>query len=139
MTKRAEELCDGICANCDEEIAACKCEACQRCRNAAELRRVGWSKSESHDLVARFGAPSLPTCASCAPAKIAHDANNAARGGDRTYPRLTAASSADDIATWIQTCDPNGCHTADLATAEGFVPYTTEGAWLELAAMLAND
>ncbi len=58
------------------------------------------------------------------------------RGG---APAITADSSAEDIAEWLQWCDPGGCHTAELGAAERLDPYTLEAAWDALALMLADD
>lgn len=51
-------------------------------------------------------------------------------------PRLTPNSGPEVIASWLQWCDPNGCHTAALATLEDCEPYDTAGAWSALGAML---
>ncbi len=53
-------------------------------------------------------------------------------------PLLAHNASADEIATWLQWCDPNGCHTPARALAEGFDPYDYDGAIDALASMLAE-
>lgn len=58
------------------------------------------------------------------------------RGG---APFLSLTSSPETIAAWLQWCDPNGCHTAENAIAEGFDPYTEETAWPALADMLREN
>lgn len=57
------------------------------------------------------------------------------RGDYVSAPRLTADSESETIARWLQWCDPNGCHTAELADAEGFEPYDLETAWEALGRM----
>ncbi len=49
---------------------------------------------------------------------------------------LALDSSAEDISAWLQWCDPNGCHTAELAASQGEDPYTLEQAWTALLEMV---
>jgi hypothetical protein len=54
-------------------------------------------------------------------------------------PVLTADSGPESIADWLQWCDPNGSHTAELAEKEGFDPYDLETAWDVLARMIEDS
>lgn len=54
-------------------------------------------------------------------------------------PYLTAASSRQDVAAWLQWNDPNGCHTDALAVAEGLDPYTDDTVWDALSEMFDDD
>lgn len=65
----------------------------------------------------------------------ANEAGRSSRHGGA--PTLTVASTAEAIARWLQWCDPNGCHTADLARAEDCDCYDDESAWDALSQMLA--
>jgi hypothetical protein len=70
-------------------------------------------------------------------AEIARAAN-AVRAAARNMggaPRLAAASDLPALCAWLQACDPNGCHTPELAAAEHCDPYTIEDAWAAIAAM----
>lgn len=53
-------------------------------------------------------------------------------------PELTLASNAEHIASWLQWCDPNGCHTASNAKANNMPPYDLDGAWEALESMLED-
>lgn len=66
--------------------------------------------------------------------KLARTSRNAA-----SAPRLTALSTAEQVASWLQWNDPNGCHTADRAGVEGFDPYTDETAWEALQNVTDDD
>jgi hypothetical protein len=37
-------------------------------------------------------------------------------------PMLNEHSSRETLCRWLQWCDPNGCHTDELAAAEDFAP-----------------
>jgi hypothetical protein len=64
------------------------------------------------------------------PAQLAEKANAAARESRRGgAPKLSADSDVETLSAWLQWCDPNGCHTADLAAVEDFDPYTVDAAW----------
>ena len=65
--------------------------------------------------------------------EAAAQADGSRHGG---APGLTADSTADDIAAWLQWCDPNGCHTRELAEGEGYDFYTLDEAWDALNEML---
>lgn len=79
-----------------------------------------------HDTRARLGARATRA------AIAAFD--RAGRPSSGPYPvAVTATSSAEQIARWLQWNDPNGSHTADLAVADGGEPYTIAGAWAALA------
>jgi hypothetical protein len=68
---------------------------------------------------------------------LAHRANAAALASYRPgAPLLCEHSTLDVLCSWLQWCDPNGCHTSELAEVEGFDPYTREQAWAAIAAML---
>ena len=55
-------------------------------------------------------------------------------------PHLSETSTAEDVAAWLQWCDPNGAHTADSARAEDCDAYTDDRAWEALAEMVnANE
>lgn len=73
-------------------------------------------------------------------AELAAQANECARssryGADA--PTLCETSVAETVAQWLQWCDRNGSHTADLAESEGCDPYDDETAWDALRDML-ND
>lgn len=47
----------------------------------------------------------------------------------RHAPPVRAHSSLETLCAWLQWCDPNGCHTAELAEIEDIDPYTLETAW----------
>jgi hypothetical protein len=53
-------------------------------------------------------------------------------------PELCAYSQPDTIAQWLQGCDPNGCHTAELARAEDFEPYDDSSSWEALATFIQD-
>lgn len=54
-------------------------------------------------------------------------------------PVLTSDSTIEQVAAWLQWNDPNGCHTAELAAAEGFDPYASaDDVWEALDQMLAD-
>ena len=54
-------------------------------------------------------------------------------------PHLSDRSTVDEIADWLQWCDPNGCHTRALVAGEDFDFYTLEEAWEALAEMLCGS
>ena len=73
-------------------------------------------------------------------AAIAKQANRVARlsRNAASAPLLTETSTGETLAAWLQWCDPNGCHTAELAEIEGFEPYTPDEAWQAIALMIAE-
>lgn len=74
------------------------------------------------------------------PVEIADRANAAARTSRRGgAPRLSPESDVETLSAWLQWCDPNGCHTVELAAAEDFEPYTVEGAWEAVDAMVQSS
>jgi hypothetical protein len=66
---------------------------------------------------------------------------NAAGSASRNpgAPVLSADSTAEQLAAWLQWNDPNGSHTADLAEREGFDPYDVETAWEVLAQAIDEE
>jgi hypothetical protein len=66
-------------------------------------------------------------------------ANEAGRRAGRGAPGLAADSAAETIAQWLQTNDPNGVHTAELAARDGIDPYTPDAAWRALAQVLIEE
>jgi len=70
---------------------------------------------------------------------LAQRANELGRTSARAgAPVLTADSSVETIAAWLQWCDPNGCHTAELALGDGCEPYDAGSVWEALAEMLSG-
>ena len=83
--------------------------------------------------------PQLLWCKPCAiKVALAEQANEIAKlsryGGGA--PFLAETSKREDVIRWLQWCDPNGCHTDELAKAEDCDPYTAETAWDALAGMI---
>lgn len=73
------------------------------------------------------------------PVRLAALANRVA--ADARYggaPELRSYSPRERVTEWLQWCDRNGCHTDRAARADGFEPYTLEGAWEALASMLSE-
>lgn len=56
----------------------------------------------------------------------------------RWFPVLTEDSNRDTLTVWLQTNDPNGCYTDDLAEGDGFDPLTLDGAWTALSDIVAD-
>lgn len=54
-------------------------------------------------------------------------------------PPISGESTAEQIASWLQWNDPNGCHTAERAAVEGFDFYTDETAWEALQNVTDDD
>lgn len=78
-------------------------------------------------------------CSRCVRAQLARKANTEARASRcKGAPLLTQDSTAEEVAGWLQWNDPNGCHTAALARAEGVDPYDTDTAWEALDQMIAD-
>lgn len=69
-------------------------------------------------------------------ARRANEAGQRSRIGGA--PILTLHSTSEEVARWLQWCDPNGCHTATLACLDGFPPHTLETAWAALEDMLSD-
>lgn len=60
-------------------------------------------------------------------------ANCISRNAARPGPILSLNSPVEEIAGWLQWCDPNGSHTRDLALADDCDPYDDESIWEALA------
>lgn len=73
-------------------------------------------------------------------AEIATAANAVAASSryGSSAPRLTESSSVETLCQWLQWCDPNGCHTPELAAIENFDPYTLDDAWDALAEVVKD-
>lgn len=71
--------------------------------------------------------------------ELAELANRAALESRRPgAPTLAEDSDTETVAAWLQWCDPNGSHTAELALADDLDPYDCERAWDTLADMLCD-
>lgn len=66
-------------------------------------------------------------------------ANCISRMAARQGPILSLKSSVEEIAEWLQWCDPNGSHTSDLAIADDCNPYDDESIWEALAYLALED
>jgi hypothetical protein len=67
---------------------------------------------------------------------VADRANGVGRSSrSRGAPTLSSGSSREQVTAWLQWCDPNGCHTDELAGVEGFEPYTLDSAWEQVEKM----
>lgn len=125
-------------------FAAACCDAtswCPRCGGDCNVDR-DLDAFERDAIPAVVFAPcdtSAPSKSRGLRAQLATEANALAEDMRGSFPTLDADSGPETIAAWLQSCDPNGCHTAERAHAEGFDAYDHDAAWDALSDMLAGS